>query len=240
VDFKFDKMVHTFGEKLLNDIAIHMDRTEDKVLTTLKAFLNEIVAKSLVSLSITTANVDMDAMESGDHHRLFRELKKSVRICLQNPTAQNECIHSLSKILCPKNGKTPQYNKRAEVPIVTESDIVTARSLGRDMCKEIGFSPTDQIKLATAVSELARNIVQYGGRGKIVLATLNGTKPGLEVCAYDEGPRMENVDFVLSGQYRSKIGIGRALAETKNLVDDLDIRSDSNKGTEVTARKYLL
>ena len=224
----------------MNDIAIHMNRIEQNVLDTLKAFLNEIVAKSLMSLSRTTANVDMGAMESGDNLRLFRELEKGVRICLQDPTAQNECICSLSKILYPNNGKTPQGNKRAVVQIITESDIVTARSLGREMGKEIGFSPTDQIKLATAVSELARNIVQYGGRGKIVLAALNGTKPGLEVCACNERPAQENVDFVLSGQYRSKIGIGQALAKTKNLVDDLDITSDSKKGTEVTARKYLL
>jgi serine/threonine-protein kinase RsbT len=199
-----------------------------------------MVANSLMSLSITTANVNLRSLEPGDELRLFRELEKAIRICLQNPAAQNECIHSLSKILVPKNNAPLKQNKRTEVPIITESDIVTARSLGRKMCKEIGFSPTDQIKLATAVSELARNIVQYGGRGKIVLTALNGTKPGLEVCARDEGPAIENVDYVLSGQYRSKIGIGRGLAETKNLVDDLEIKTDARNGTKVTARKYLI
>jgi serine/threonine-protein kinase RsbT len=179
-------------------------------------------------------------MEPGDELRLFRELEKGIRICLQNPAAQNECIHSLSKILVPKNNAPLKQSKCTEVPIITESDIVTARSLGREMCKEIGFSPTDQVKLATAVSELARNIVQYGGRGKIVLTALNGTKPGLEVRAHDEGPAIENVDFVLSGQYRSKIGIGRGLAEIKNLVDDLEIKTDARNGTKVTARKYLI
>jgi serine/threonine-protein kinase RsbT len=216
-----------------------MSRTEETILNTLKTFLNEIAAKSLVSLSLTTANVDADAMVPGDDLRLFRELEKGVRICLQDPVAQNACIRSLSKILGPKNDNTLQRNKRAEVSIITESDIVIARSLGRDMCKEIGFSPTDQIKLATVVSELARNIVQYGGRGKIVLTTLDGTKPGLEVCAHDEGPAIENVDFVLSGQFRSKIGMGRGLTETKNLVDDMNVESDTKTGTTVTARKYL-
>lgn len=217
-----------------------MTSVEKKLLTTLKTFLNEIVAKSLMSLSMTTANVNLSALEPGDELRLFRELEKGIRICLQNPASQNECIRSLSKTLVLQTNEVLARSKRAEVPIITESDIVTARTLGRDMCKEIGFSPTDQVKLATAVSELARNIVQYGGRGKIVLTALNGKKPGLEVCARDEGPAMENVDFVLSGPYRSKIGIGRGLAGTKNLVDDLDIKTDARNGTEVTARKYLI
>ncbi|MCP4197607.1 MAG: anti-sigma regulatory factor [Proteobacteria bacterium] len=198
------------------------------------------MSKSLMSLSMTTANVNASVMEPGDELRLFRELEKGIRICLQNPADQNECIHTLSKILVPQTNVGLTRSRRTEVPIINESDIVTARSLGRDMCKEIGFSPTDQVKLATAVSELARNIVQYGGRGRIVLTALNGTKPGLEVCAHNERPAIENVDFVLSGQYRSKIGIGRGLAETRNLVDDLDIQADAHNGTTVTARKYLI
>ena len=216
-----------------------MNRIEKKLLTTLERFLTETAARSLVSLSVTTADMNIDAMEPGDNLRLLRELENLVRLCIKNPAEQKHCVHALSDILRPLKGKTMPTHTPAEVPIVTESDVVTARSLGRDMGKKVGFSPADQIKLATAVSELARNIVQYGGRGKIVISILNGAKPGLEVHARDDGPAADHVDFVFSEQFRSKIGMGRGLTKTQSLVDDLDIKTTGSNVTEVTARKYL-
>ena len=225
---------------VLNGTKIHMNHTEEKLLSTLASFLNLTAARSLISLGMTTANVDIDNMQPGDNLRLLRELENLVRLCLRDPTEQKHCVHALSDIIRPIKGMTGTSKKCAEVPIITESDVITARGLSWDMCKEIGFSPADQIKLATAVSDLARNIVQFGGRGKIVLTALSGAKPGLEVLARDDGPVVDNVDFVLAKQSRPKIGIGRSLARTKTLVDDLEITSKGRDGTEVTARKYLI
>src|SRR5690242_8002539 len=98
-----------------------------------------------------------------------------------------------------------------EVTIRIEGDIVRARGAGRDMCRELGLSEINQVKVATAISELARNIFHYAKTGSITLNRLSVPKAGIEIVAIDQGPGIPDVKLVLSGTYKSKTGMGKGL-----------------------------
>jgi len=121
--------------------------------------------------------------------------------------------------------------------IKDEADIVEARTACRQMCARLGFSTTGQTKAATAVSELARNIFQYAGRGRILLCCLGGEPPVLEIVAADQGPGIADVAAVLGGGYRSRTGLGQGLRGVRRLMDTFEIASAHGQGTTVTVRK---
>lgn len=125
------------------------------------------------------------------------------------------------------------------VPIRAEHDVVRARTLGKDMAKSLGFSDVDQTKVATAVSELARNIFQYAGTGEVRFRRIEGKRKGIEVVARDQGPGISDPNLILSGQYRSKWGMGAGLRGTKRLVDDFELDTVPGHGTTVRIRKYI-
>lgn len=124
------------------------------------------------------------------------------------------------------------------VPIEREADIVHARSLGQDICRSLGFTMLSQTKVATAISELARNIFQYAGRGRVELRPMNGDPPGIEIKALDEGPGILDLKRVMSPTYRSRSGLGAGLRGTRRLMDHFEVISRPGKGTTVTIRKF--
>jgi serine/threonine-protein kinase RsbT len=121
------------------------------------------------------------------------------------------------------------------IPIEREGDIVRAREMGRAMCKSLGFSEVGQTKVATAISELSRNIFQYAGRGEVRMGPSSGG--AIEVVASDRGPGIADLTAVLSPGYRSKRGMGMGLKGTRRLVDELDIDSRPGVGTTVRFSK---
>ena len=130
---------------------------------------------------------------------------------------------------------------QGSVPLNTEADIVTARQKGRAMALSLGFSPGDATLIATAISELARNIVAYAKRGEIELLPVerNGTS-GLAVVARDEGDGIPDVRRALQDGYSSAGRLGLGLPGVKRLMDELEIVSEVGVGTTVTARKWRI
>lgn len=126
-----------------------------------------------------------------------------------------------------------------EISITAEDDIVRARSRGREMCRALGFTEINQVKVATAISELARNIFQYAGSGAVLLQPLDKPRRGLEIVARDKGPGVPDVKLVLSGSYKSKSGMGMGILGTRRLMDHFEIDTGPGKGTVVTLRKFL-
>ncbi|MBX3208874.1 MAG: anti-sigma regulatory factor [Labilithrix sp.] len=126
-----------------------------------------------------------------------------------------------------------------EIAIKIEGDIVRARGAGRDMCRELGLSEINQVKVATAISELARNIFTYAKTGNISLRRLAAPRAGIEIVATDRGPGIADVKLVLSGTYKSKTGMGKGLLGTKRLVDFFEIDSGPERGTRVVLRKFV-
>jgi serine/threonine-protein kinase RsbT len=136
------------------------------------------------------------------------------------------------------NARTPK-SETVVIPIVAEDDIVRARSRGREVCRALGFTEINQVKVATAISELARNIFQYAGKGSLTLTTVESPRKGIEVIARDEGKGIPDLKLVLSGSYRSKSGMGMGLLGTKRLMDFFEVETAPEKGTVVTVRKFL-
>ncbi len=134
---------------------------------------------------------------------------------------------------------TPQQNDVIEVAITVESDIVRARGAGRDMCRELGFNEINQVKVATAISELARNIFHYAKTGTVVLRRLGPPRPGIEIIASDKGPGIPDLKLVMSGNYQSRTGMGKGLFGARRLMDFFDVVTGPNgQGTTVTMRKH--
>lgn len=128
------------------------------------------------------------------------------------------------------------------VAIAADQDIVAARQKGRALATELGFSPSDSTLIATAISELARNIVSYARRGEIVLETTSnsGGRHGVVVVARDQGPGIPNIDQALRDGYSSSGSLGLGLPGVRRLMDEFEITSEVGRGTTVTVRKWKL
>ena len=125
------------------------------------------------------------------------------------------------------------------VPIRVDSDIVAARQQGRALASRVGFSSGEATLIATAISELSRNIVLYARRGEILVAAVeNGSRRGVVVVARDEGPGISDVRRATAGGYSTSGGLGLGLAGVRRLMDEFDIVSDAGIGTTVTAKKW--
>ena len=125
------------------------------------------------------------------------------------------------------------------VAINTDADLVTARAEGRAMAERLGFPRPDPTLIATAISEVARNIVVHVGRGEIVLKPFeDANRYGVVVIAIDEGPGIRDVEAAVRDDYSGKGGLGLGLPGARRLMDDFEIASSADSGTTVTMRKW--
>jgi serine/threonine-protein kinase RsbT len=124
------------------------------------------------------------------------------------------------------------------VRVRTARDVLQACGMARELARELGLSALDQTKVATATSELARNIVLYVGDGEVRVRAVQTPRPGVQVVAADSGPGIPDVALVMNGGYRSRTGMGMGLKGTKRLMDDFEIDSRAGVGTTIVARKY--
>jgi signal transduction histidine kinase len=130
-----------------------------------------------------------------------------------------------------------------DIYVRREADIVKVRERVRRLAREMGFDPTTQIKITTAVSELTRNIYEYARSGAITLslATRGATAAGLQMTARDDGPGIDEAKLrsIVRGTYRSASGLGVGLIGTRRLMDEFDIQSKPGEGTRVSVVKWL-
>jgi serine/threonine-protein kinase RsbT len=125
------------------------------------------------------------------------------------------------------------------VPINTDTDVVAARQRGRELAIVLGFVSTDSTLLATAISELARNIIRYAKKGEILIASVqSGDRVGITVVARDNGPGIANISLAMQDGFSTSGGLGLGLPGVKRLMDDFHLVSDVNKGTTVTIKKW--
>ena len=131
------------------------------------------------------------------------------------------------------NGKLVQIN--------VDVDIVTARQEGRALAAQLGFSSSEQTLIATAISEAARNILQYAGHGTITIDTAEeGNKRGILIIAQDSGPGIPDVEQALIDGYSSAGGLGLGLPGMKRLMSELEIISEVDKGTTLLMKRWVL
>ena len=125
------------------------------------------------------------------------------------------------------------------VPITSDADLVPARAQGRALAQALGFSQTDATLIATAISEIARNIVVHAGRGEIVMSRIHEShRYGLVVVASDTGPGIAEIDVALERGHTSKGSLGLGLPGARRLMDEFQVETNAGKGTTVTMTKW--
>lgn len=126
------------------------------------------------------------------------------------------------------------------IVINNDLDIVAARVEGRNLAKEMGFGIIDQARIATAISELARNVVLYAQSGQVTLRQIaTDGKVGIEILCEDQGQGIADVDAVMRDDHSTTQGLGTGLRGTKRLMDEFEIKSQLGVGTTIVVRKWL-
>ncbi|HWF06432.1 MAG TPA: anti-sigma regulatory factor [Candidatus Angelobacter sp.] len=129
--------------------------------------------------------------------------------------------------------------KQEKLPILNSSDVVLARQKVRQWALEMKFTLVDQTKLVTAASELARNALEHGKGGHMVIEkVVNSTKDGLKLVFEDQGPGIPDIETALRDGFTSGGGMGLGLGGSKRLVNDFNIESEPGKGTRITVVRW--
>lgn len=138
----------------------------------------------------------------------------------------------------PLLGRGQRRDDETRIPIRGDADIVAARQAAREMAQRIGFSRTELTLVATAVSEIARNIVRFAGSGEVVVSVLRTPAAGVRVVARDTGPGIPDVERALTDGYSTYHGLGLGLPGARRLMDELTVESEMGRGTTVTMTKW--
>ena len=125
------------------------------------------------------------------------------------------------------------------IAIESDADVVTARQRARALAVGLDMPTTDQTLLATAISEIARNITAYAERGEVLLDVVqDGARRGVRVVASDDGPGIEDLEKALQDGYTTGGGLGLGLPGARRLVDEFEIETAPGEGTRVTLVKW--
>ena len=126
------------------------------------------------------------------------------------------------------------------VDVNNSDDIVTARQAGHELARQLGFSLTDVTMIATAISEIARNITSYAGRGEVSVGVqYRDGRQALVVRAEDDGPGIADIERALEDGYSTGRGLGLGLPGARRLMDRLVVDSAPGKGTVVEMWKWI-
>ncbi|MFH6991193.1 anti-sigma regulatory factor [Flavobacterium sp. FlaQc-48] len=130
-------------------------------------------------------------------------------------------------------------NSKEEALIIREQDVVPLRNRVKEYGVKIGMSILNQTKLITATSELVRNLLKYGGGGKVIIESVsNGRDNGVRVTFIDNGPGIADVTLAMKDGYSTGKSLGLGLPGTKRLVNEFDIKTELGSGTTVTITKW--
>ncbi len=124
-------------------------------------------------------------------------------------------------------------------PVASSEDVIRVRQLVRDCVVKLGFSLVEQTKMVTAASELARNTLEHGGGGQVMMEEVHeGIRRGLRVTFSDQGPGIPNLEQALKDGFTTRNGLGLGLSGSKRLVNEFYIESKPGKGTSVTIVRW--
>jgi len=147
--------------------------------------------------------------------------------------------NSQSAKLAPVSAVSAPPADMVRIPISCDVDIVKARQEGRRLAEDVGFVFTELALIATAISELARNIVRYAKSGEIVIRPItNSARRGIQIVAQDRGPGIRDVEQALQIGFSTAGGLGLGLPGVRRLMDEFDIQSKLGQGTTVRITKW--
>jgi serine/threonine-protein kinase RsbT len=198
----------------------------------LTRFISPIIAQGILKRALREQNLDPLTLDRIGLQAVSPRLETAVRLFMDPESAEafRAALLDLAGAPIPLESK--------KLSIKTERDLTDALSETRRLCQHWRMRAISQQKVATVVSELARNIVNYTPGGTVELIPLQGHTPRVLVRATDTGNGIPNLDQILEGRYRSKTGLGKGLLGTKRLSDRFEVRS-GRSGTVVEAELKL-
>lgn len=204
------------------------------------ARLNRTRAKLRVEYLLAHARVEpatdrcrpvLLALSSGDRRRQ-RELDAGRHLL------ECDLCARLSEPLLDRRPTTTR-DEETRVAITTDADVVRARQEGRELAARAGFTATELAVIATAISEIARNIVMFAKRGEVLISVVTeNERTGVTVVARDVGPGIADVRSAVQDGYSTYGGLGLGLPGAKRLMDEFEIISEVGHGTTVTMTKW--
>ena len=205
------------------------------VAAELRGCVSDMNALAIVSACAAAAGVLPEKLAPAHLPVLITHISASFRFFGVADARRDACLARLLA-LCWPPADVPSGGP-VTINVAREEDIVRARQAGKDMCRRLGFSDVGAVKVATAISELSRNIVKYAGTGSVALRPLAGPQRGIEVVAIDDGPGIPDLDVALRPGFKLRTGMGAGLRGTRALMDFFDVVTRRGKGTVVTVRK---
>lgn len=223
-----------------------MSELSDRALNTVQRYMGSIVARSVLEGAASQCGFTFVDMHAGNARCLADAVEKGIHTFIADQAKADECSRNLKIALgiafeagaSAAPAATAASSASIMIPIGEEFDIVVARSKTKGLCAEMGFPLSLQIKVATVVSELARNIVQYVGSGSIELKQVKVPREGIEILAVDQGAGISNLDTILSGEYKSPTGMGMGLCGASKMMHEFKVDTQPGRGTRVFARMY--
>jgi serine/threonine-protein kinase RsbT len=220
----------------------------------LERFLSVMTTESVLRRALRDANLTAAAVDAASFPRLRTQLELGIRMFVA-PERQESLRRELGNVARAIAASALDSKGRSSrppgppdpagapvtkvVPIRLEADISHARLLARSLCADLSVKSLTIQKIATIVSELARNIISYTAGGVVELEIVRGGRPRFLIRAIDEGHGIPNLDEILGGQYKSKTGLGKGILGVKRLADAFDVKT-SNAGTRVHVEVALI
>jgi serine/threonine-protein kinase RsbT len=224
-----------------------MKTVEKEIGAILTGTISSITQRSIFNRLGGLATTPVQQLTPGDRATIMQELENSVKLFARSNSAQ--LIATCAKALTPGTGAgggpgggpsvaAGVVMAPKKLPIEQEKDIATARLEAWSEAVRIGLSKFASVKVATAVSELARNIIFYATKGTVELRSVKDEKgvAGLQIIASDQGPGIPpaKLEEIWAGTYKSQRGMGKGLVAVKKLVDDFQLDTRPGIGTTVT------
>lgn len=216
-----------------------MDDATGSVLEALCRYFPSEIARAIHASTLRRARLDAGPLPEDGLPDFVSALEQSLPMYIVDPARRGECIGAVRRLMPAHLNDEPLEPVPATVRIRSAREVLQASDTARQTARRIGFSALDQTKIATAVSELARNILLYVGDGEVQVTVLTAPRRGIEIVAVDTGKGIADVSLVMDADYQSRTGMGKGLKGTKRLMDNLEIVTRPGAGTTVTARKFL-
>jgi serine/threonine-protein kinase RsbT len=221
------------------------DDVAGRVMEVLGRYVSAPTARSVLELALRKGGVASGAdLDARTVTAVFDHVRRGLALFVRAPEHLVECSEALNRIsgtvpgLVPGPQGAPDVTPLAVVVVAVrgEDDVLRSRTEVRGMAERLGFSEVGRTRLATAVSELARNIVRYASAGFIELRPQHHPARGVEVVATDDGPGIAELTSVLAGTYRSRHGMGLGLRGVRRLAQHFEVQTAPGRGTRVLFR----